>query len=124
VTSTKYADNPPVAPSFPQGSKLEVCSDCGSKFRCEAQVVEQKCWCTELPKLKEVSGSSCFCPGCLAKRVKKQESLGLGRYLVKLSLRGFNILWSVALIFVVFAYLLFLGKKIIEAEKELRDAED
>ena len=48
------------------------CSECGSQFTCEEDIVS--CWCASLPKLSkdQISDGDCVCKKCLLKKYGKK----------------------------------------------------
>ncbi|MGH7070080.1 MAG: cysteine-rich CWC family protein [Acetobacteraceae bacterium] len=49
----------------------KTCPRCGLVFRCGPGLSRdgKGCWCSDLPIVKERSGTDCLCPSCLASKV-------------------------------------------------------
>ena len=53
----------------------KTCPRCGNAFVCGMDAGERRCWCAELPVLREIPEPSqgCLCPGCLKEQLAKQD---------------------------------------------------
>ena len=48
-----------------------ICSICKTEFECGANTHD--CWCAKLPLVMPVKGDSCWCPTCLAEKLKERQ---------------------------------------------------
>ncbi|HMJ89044.1 MAG TPA: cysteine-rich CWC family protein, partial [Candidatus Acidoferrum sp.] len=58
----------------------KVCPRCDARFDCHADTAATRCWCMELPRLRDVdAGCDCLCPECLRRAIGAQEQAARSR---------------------------------------------
>ncbi|HZF18336.1 MAG TPA: cysteine-rich CWC family protein [Burkholderiales bacterium] len=57
----------------PKAAKPSRCPGCGAEFECGMLAGRERCWCEDLPTLREPeAGSLCYCPRCLELKVRSE----------------------------------------------------